>query len=177
MVYICVYIHNFLIDAVGSGISYGLEADIYSFGILLHQICTLKQPYASLRSIEAFRSKVIQGGARPKLSLIKHSELRALIKSCWAVTPSSRPSFNEITRILESIIKRSRSNARPQNRFPRKKSEKQQKMKISKPTLNRRHSLSRTTLATNLSSYRSLSSRRSSNENTNESSCSSTSTQ
>eukprot|EP00546_Thalassionema_frauenfeldii_P013579 CAMPEP_0178915054 /NCGR_PEP_ID=MMETSP0786-20121207/11793_1 /TAXON_ID=186022 /ORGANISM="Thalassionema frauenfeldii, Strain CCMP 1798" /LENGTH=312 /DNA_ID=CAMNT_0020588081 /DNA_START=40 /DNA_END=975 /DNA_ORIENTATION=- len=74
---------RYMAPEVGSGIAYGLEADIYSFGILLHQICTLKQPYASLRSIEAFRSKVIQGGARPKLSLIKHSELRALIKSCW----------------------------------------------------------------------------------------------
>ena len=166
-----------MVNEVGSGIAYGLEADIYSFGIMLHQICTLKQPYASLRSIEAFRSKVIQGGARPKLSLIKHLKLRALIKSCWAVTPSNRPSFSEIARILESIVESSHCNSRLQKRLPRNKSEKQQRMPRSKPAFNTRLSLSRTTLATNLSSCRSIVSRRSLNENTNESSCSSTSTQ
>lgn len=95
---------RYMATEVVSGKKYGLPADVYSFGILLHQICTLKQPYARLRDIDAFRSNVVLGGSRPKLSLIKYPEIRALIEKCWDSDPKKRPSFAAIVLILESFV-------------------------------------------------------------------------
>jgi len=111
---------RYMANEVGAGLEYGLEADVYSFGILLHQICTLKQPYARLRDIEAFQSKVVFGGDRPKLSLIKHPEIRVLIEKCWDSIPSKRPTFEAITMILESFVESFRSGKGSQKRFYKK---------------------------------------------------------
>lgn len=111
---------RYMANEVGSGLDYGLEVDVYSFGILLHQICTLKQPYARLRDIAAFRAKVHLGGDRPKLSLIKYPELRTLIGKCWDPIPEKRPSFVAITTILESFVESCRSGKGSQKRLYKK---------------------------------------------------------
>lgn len=95
---------RYMANEVGTGNEYGLSADVYSFGILLHEICTLKEPFSNLRNIDAFRKKVAHGGERPKLSSIRHSGLRSLMERCWDPLPEGRPSFTEVRQELENIV-------------------------------------------------------------------------
>jgi serine/threonine protein kinase len=46
---------------------YGMKVDDYLFGILLWQICVLKKPYPSIKSVDKFEDKVFFRGARPKV--------------------------------------------------------------------------------------------------------------
>ena len=100
---------RYMANEVGTGKEYGLPADVYSFGIVLYEICTLKTPFSHLRSVDAFRQKVALGGERPTLSLIKHPGLRSLIGRCWDPIPDNRPSFADIRIELEAIFGKSHS--------------------------------------------------------------------
>ncbi|KAI2506953.1 protein tyrosine kinase [Fragilaria crotonensis] len=115
---------RYMANEVGAGKEYGLPADVYSFGIVLHEICTLKTPFSHLRSVDAFRQKVALGGERPKLSSVKHAGLRSLMQRCWDPIPDNRPSFTDIRIQLETIISKSRTEQKQAlRRLPSKKSE------------------------------------------------------
>jgi serine/threonine protein kinase len=115
---------RYMANEVGAGKEYGLPADVYSFGIVLYEICTLKTPFSHLRSVDAFRQKVALGGERPKLSLVKHAGLRSLIQRCWDPIPGNRPSFTDVRIQLETIISKSRTELKQAlRRLPSKKSE------------------------------------------------------
>ena len=60
---------------------YGLEADIYSYGILLWGILTLRQPFGKLKKRE-FQEKVLYGNLRPKISSSWSELLISLMKRC-----------------------------------------------------------------------------------------------
>jgi serine/threonine protein kinase len=104
---------RYMANEVVAGMDYSLPADVYSFGILLHQICTLRRPFANLQDMESFRTRVVTGGERPKLSLIKSTKLRSLIGKCWDPVPDRRPTFTEIRTILESFVNRAEAESRP----------------------------------------------------------------
>ena len=115
---------RYMANEVGAGKEYGLPADVYSFGIVLYEICTLKTPFSHLRSVDAFRQKVALGGERPKLSSVKHAGLRSLMQRCWDPIPDNRPSFTDIRIQLETIISTSRTEQKQAlRRLPSKKSE------------------------------------------------------
>jgi serine/threonine protein kinase len=84
---------------------YDLPADVYSFGILLYEICTLKRPFPRIKTVHGFRNKVAIGGERPNTSIMKNVSLRSMSENCWSPIPDFRPSFADIRAELESIIK------------------------------------------------------------------------
>mmetsp|Transcript_10619 Transcript_10619/g.17391 ORF Transcript_10619/g.17391 Transcript_10619/m.17391 type:complete len:403 (+) Transcript_10619:118-1326(+) len=87
------------------GEPYDLSTDIYSYGILLWQLVTRRDPYAGMDA-EHVGKLVAFEGIRP-LSLQASSkcpqELCDLIHACWAEEPASRPTIHTVIHKLERL--------------------------------------------------------------------------
>ena len=90
---------------VCAGESYGFAADIYSFGMLLWEVCALEMPYRSTRSIVALEKMVLNPSVTPPLRNIVSVEWRKLMQDCWDA-PEKRPSVKHIERELKAEILR-----------------------------------------------------------------------
>jgi serine/threonine protein kinase len=86
---------------------YDKSVDVYSFGIVLWEICSLEKPFKGYCS-KKHMSNVIVGGERPKMDHSHTStwpvRLQCLMKSCWTSNPPERPSFESIKNILEVVM-------------------------------------------------------------------------
>eukprot|EP01135_Chromosphaera_perkinsii_P005347 Nk52_evm28s343 gene=Nk52_evmTU28s343 len=78
------------------------KVDVYSYGVILWEILTRKQPYKSLTAA-AIVSKVKQGH-RPSIPPDCPAELNSLIKACWEQAPEKRPTFENILSMLGSLV-------------------------------------------------------------------------
>jgi len=82
---------------------YNLTADVYSFGLLLWQMCSLELPYDGMsRSDHA--QYVVDEHQRPTLNPTWSTPLRILIKRAWEPDPSLRPSMDSTHKILKREI-------------------------------------------------------------------------
>eukprot|EP00980_Cylindrotheca_fusiformis_P005824 scaffold1223_cov119-Cylindrotheca_fusiformis.AAC.27 len=77
-----------------------LASDVYSFAIILWEICTLQIPLIDFDDIEQVQRRVGEGNWRPNTSRIPSKTLRNLIKSCWNRNHKARPGFGEIEKEL-----------------------------------------------------------------------------
>jgi len=86
---------------------YGKGVDVYSFGILLWEMCTSEKPFVGYSNARHMR-EVINGGERPKMDSTHTSHwplnLQWMIKSCWSPHPDARPSFETIIETLNNIL-------------------------------------------------------------------------
>jgi serine/threonine protein kinase len=86
---------------------YNRSVDVYSFGILLWEMCSLEKPFAGYNSKKHMRDVVI-AGERPKMD---HShttywpaDLQWLITSSWSSKSEMRPTFTAIRENLQNIM-------------------------------------------------------------------------
>lgn len=82
---------------------YNQSADIYSFGIILWQICELETPFKSYDMVQ-FRKKVVNGGTRPKMNKKWPASLCVLLARCWTTDLEQRPSSEETMDIIRKEI-------------------------------------------------------------------------
>lgn len=82
---------------------YNLTADVYSFGILLWQVCSLDLPYDGMNR-QDHSELVVHGNERPPLDSDWSTPLRILMKRAWEPDPSVRPSMDSIYKILKREI-------------------------------------------------------------------------
>jgi len=82
---------------------YNLSADVYSFGLLLWQICSLDLPYDGMNR-QDHAELVVHGHERPQLDSSWSTPLRILMKRSWEPDPLVRPSMDSIYKILRREI-------------------------------------------------------------------------
>ena len=80
---------------------YGLPVDVYSYGIILWEICSLKVPYRNVKSAKMFYKSVLEQGSRPKISKHWPKTLKDTMSSCWSNSPSKIPQMEFVLQTLE----------------------------------------------------------------------------
>jgi serine/threonine protein kinase len=86
---------------------YAFSADVYSFAILLWEMCTLQTAYVDITCPSSVFSKIVHGGVRPAIRKIGSKRLKELLQACWHPNPDARPSFATIVAQLQLEIKTS----------------------------------------------------------------------
>ena len=86
---------------------YNESVDVYSFGILLWEICSAEKPFYGYGSGRHMQ-QVVLGGERPKMDAAHTAHwppnLQWLMKKCWSHVISVRPDFTAIKQVLEDIM-------------------------------------------------------------------------
>jgi serine/threonine protein kinase len=75
--------------------SYDESVDVYSYGILLNEICSRELPY---RDIPDFLRAVVAGDLRPTIPPTVPDGFAVLQQRCWAAKAADRPPFVSIIR-------------------------------------------------------------------------------
>lgn len=113
--------------------SYNFKADVYSYGIVLWELLTGNPPYEGI-TVEKLPYMIVQENYRPAIPDDTPTELRDLIKSCWAGDPAKRPSFSMIIKSFQN----------PKNHFPgTDENEMRQRFGIFKKLLSAQSSFNR----------------------------------
>ena len=87
---------RYMAPEIGLEHGYGLPSDVYSFGILLWEICALVKPFAAIASPDEFHLAVFVGGKRPPRKDRWPRAARDLMGDCWAARPARRPAMVEV---------------------------------------------------------------------------------
>lgn len=61
---------------------YTHTADVYSLGMALLELCTLREPYTQCRTLSHLYMEILNGTPPEELLFVKHMNLRALISEC-----------------------------------------------------------------------------------------------
>ncbi|XP_052788739.1 atrial natriuretic peptide receptor 1-like [Mya arenaria] len=84
--------------------------DVYSFAIILYEMCTRAEPYVSeswYKSLEDTLEKIRRGGMsviRPTLTVDSlSSDIINLTTNCWNERPGERPTFENIRKVIKGI--------------------------------------------------------------------------
>lgn len=95
---------RYMAPEVAFSLGYGTKADVYSFGILIWEMCALEKPFAKIRSADEFEKLVFMGGLRPAINKRWPTHTKGIIRSCWCATPSKRPNMPDVKFLLASLI-------------------------------------------------------------------------
>ncbi|XP_060554776.1 atrial natriuretic peptide receptor 1-like [Ruditapes philippinarum] len=84
--------------------------DVYSFAIILYEMCTRNEPYANepwYISLDDTLQKIKHGRSRFVRPTLNESDsfpdIVNLTKCCWLEMPEDRPSFHSIRRVIRAI--------------------------------------------------------------------------
>ncbi|XP_065079959.1 tyrosine-protein kinase receptor torso-like [Ochlerotatus camptorhynchus] len=91
---------------------YTSQSDVWSFGIVLYEICTLGgNPYPLLSTSKLLLQ--LKGGYRMERPASCSEDLYALMLSCWNAVPSERPTFSAVRNRLRKLIDQSKESGQP----------------------------------------------------------------
>jgi len=90
------------------GEKYDEKADVHSFGVIMWQVLTRKQPFAGINFMGV--SLAVLEGQRPQVPQDCPPKFKKLIKSCWHADPKARPSMEQVVAELTEILGGARVN-------------------------------------------------------------------
>jgi len=98
---------RYMAPEVAKECPYDLSVDVYSFGILMWELCSLEKPFYGYSSGKHMQL-VVLGGERPKMDNA-HTQywpanLQYMLKKCWSSYSQTRPSFDTIIETLVSVL-------------------------------------------------------------------------
>lgn len=98
---------RYMAPEVAKSMPYDKSVDVYSFGILLWELCAMEKPFYGY-SANKHMAQVVLDGERPKLDSAHTSwwpvKLHWVLRKCWSEDPSQRPSFEVIQETLQDLI-------------------------------------------------------------------------
>jgi serine/threonine protein kinase len=83
---------------------YSFASDVYSFAVLLWEICTLEKPFSRSRNSLQLAEQVVLCRRRPSLRRVASPDIRCLLKTCWEPNPDLRLSFSSVVDFLNSSL-------------------------------------------------------------------------
>jgi serine/threonine protein kinase len=89
------------------GTTYSLKADVYSFGMILVELITLKPPYDEVEHTLHLTQKILSGEP-PTIShpsLAELDDVVQLIKKCIAFQPEKRPDAATVVKSLKKMMR------------------------------------------------------------------------
>jgi serine/threonine protein kinase len=84
---------RYMAPEVGLELGYSLPANVYSFGVLLWEICALKKPFGGIKTPDEIHNSVFVKNVRPKLCKHFPQVLKDLMTSCWSSSAKERPGM------------------------------------------------------------------------------------
>ncbi|XP_053498105.1 macrophage colony-stimulating factor 1 receptor isoform X1 [Ictalurus furcatus] len=83
---------------------YTVQSDVWSYGILLWEIFSLgKSPYPNILVDSKFY-KMIKCGYQMSRPDFAPPEMYTIMKTCWDLEPTQRPTFNKIAQLIERLL-------------------------------------------------------------------------
>ncbi|CAK74126.1 unnamed protein product (macronuclear) [Paramecium tetraurelia] len=98
---------HWMAPEVFQNVPYTIKADVYSYAIVLWEICCRETPYKQLSTNPpAIMKLVAVDNGRPDLSLIQVGcpiFMKELMIKCWDKDPTKRPTFQEVSQYLRGF--------------------------------------------------------------------------
>lgn len=94
----------YMAPEVVKGEKYNLSADVYSFGLILWQLCALDDPYTYM-DINDHMDYVVNWNFRPKVDDTWPSALCLMMEMCWSKDLFVRPVMKEVYKVLTKEIR------------------------------------------------------------------------
>uniref|UniRef100_A0A671WMV0 receptor protein-tyrosine kinase n=1 Tax=Sparus aurata TaxID=8175 RepID=A0A671WMV0_SPAAU len=83
---------------------YTVQSDVWSYGILLWEIFSLgKSPYPSM-AVDSRFYKMVKRGYQMSQPDFAPPEIYTIMKMCWNLEPTERPTFSKITQMIERLL-------------------------------------------------------------------------
>uniref|UniRef100_M4A2E6 receptor protein-tyrosine kinase n=1 Tax=Xiphophorus maculatus TaxID=8083 RepID=M4A2E6_XIPMA len=83
---------------------YTVQSDVWSYGILLWEIFSLGQsPYPSM-AVDTRFYKMVKRGYQMSQPDFAPLEMYAIMKMCWNLEPTKRPTFSKIRQMIEKLL-------------------------------------------------------------------------
>lgn len=95
---------RYMAPEVALGQPYNQKADVYSFGLLLWEICEIKTPFDG-HDLDSLTACVFHGDERPPVSPKKWSKnLRDVMENSWSRQLGSRLEIDQMAEILKAEV-------------------------------------------------------------------------
>ncbi|KAF4077216.1 hypothetical protein AMELA_G00205570 [Ameiurus melas] len=83
---------------------YTVQSDVWSYGVLLWEIFSLgRSPYPDV-VVDARFYKMIRCGYHMSQPEFAPAEMYKIMKMCWNLEPTSRPTFNRIVQMIRTLL-------------------------------------------------------------------------